>query len=81
MLSIVFAVFLVVALLQLATGLRLETYAYGLSLVRFSAIVPGTCSLVKYYYQIRTNVIKKSTAGISHYAIWSDFLGNVFCFT
>ena len=26
-------------------------------------------------------MIKKSTAGVSRPAIWSDFLGNVFCFT
>jgi len=41
--------------------------------------VPGVCSLIKYSYQIRANILNRSTAGISSWAIWSDFLGNVFC--
>ena len=72
---------MIAALLQYAVGLRFESYALGLSLVRFAAIVPGTCSLIKYSYQIRTNIVKQSTFGISQYAIWSDFFGNVFCGT
>ena len=57
---------------------RLESYA-GLSLVQLTGIMPGTCSLLKYFYQIRSNMINKSTDGVSRFAVWTDFLGNMFC--
>ena len=49
--------------------------------MQFAAVVPGVCSLIKYSYQIRSNIKNRSVAGISPYAIWSDFLGNAFCGT
>ena len=62
--SIVVGVFLAAALLQLA-GVEFESYAFGLSLLQFAALVPATSSLIKYSYQIRSNIIRGSTAGLS----------------
>ena len=71
--------FMTALLLQWSFNLRFESYACGFSLVQLAAIVPATCSLIKYSYQIRANMINKSTAGVSKFAMWTDFLGNVFC--
>ena len=77
----VFGTFIFASFLEHIFNCPLENYAFGLSLVRFAAFVPGTCSLIKYYFQIRINIIKQSTRGVSKYAYWSDFAGNVCCGT
>ena len=76
--AIIAGLFIAAGSFQLTFKVRFESYA-GLSLVQFAGIIPGSCSLVKYFYQIRSNVIKRSTAGVSWFAIWTDFFGNVCC--
>ena len=54
----VIGIFLFAASLEYVLNCPLESYAFGLSLVRFAGLVPATSSLIKYFFQIRANIVK-----------------------
>ena len=74
----VIGAFFLVATVEYIFNCPLESYAFGISLIQCSALVPATSSLIKYSFQIKANIVKQSTEGVSKYAYWSDFSGNVF---
>ena len=77
--SVIVAAFFTAAILQFEFHVRCELYM-GFSLIIFTALIKAASSLVKYLYQIRCNMVKRSTFGVSKFAIWSDFVGTIFCF-
>ena len=78
--SLIVGTFFVATCLEYVLHVRCESYM-GISLIVFAALIKAGSSLVKYLYQIKCNMVKRSTFGVSKFAIWSDFIGTLFCFT
>ena len=77
--SIITGSFIIGTFVQYFAKVRFESYT-GFSLILYAAFIKAGSSLVKYLYQIRCNMVKGSTSGVSKFAIWSNFLGTIFCF-
>ena len=76
---IVLTVFFLVAFIEFWIGIPLEHYTF-LSLIQLTAIIAAGSFFYRYQHQIRENFINKSTSGLSKSAVWTDFLGGIFCF-
>ena len=78
--SFICSVFFLAAVLETQFGIPCKRYI-GISLIDLAAFIKAGSSLVKYMFQIRENIINKSTEGVSKSAFWTDFVGNIFCFS
>ena len=78
--GIIVAVFFLAGILEVWFGIPFKNYS-GISLLDLAAFFKAGSSFVKYLFQIRENVVNKSTEGVSKPGYWSDFLGNIFCFS
>jgi len=76
--TIVLISFFIVAFLESQLSIPLESYLH-ISLIDLAAYLKAGSSLVKYMFQIRENMINKSTEGVSRAAFWADFWGAIFC--
>lgn len=77
--AIVPTVFFLLAFIECWIGVPLEHYTF-LSLIQLTAIIAAGSFFYRYQYQIRENFVNKSTSGLSKSAVWTDFLGGIFCF-
>ncbi len=75
---IVLLLFFIAAFLETQLNIPLKSYLH-ISLIDLAAFLKAGSSLVKYLFQIRENVINKSTEGVSRAAFWTDFWGGCFC--